>query len=129
MFSYLGLAGLGLAIVVASGVRWFQLIQKVAIPRNRLGFHLAFGGGALLGLWAAIAGTGLLTTIVGGLTAIVGSAMPLLRLQSAQKSAEPTLAVGDQVLAFSALDEQGAEFQGASLSGKPYLLKFFRGHW
>lgn len=120
---------IGLAIVVATGVRWFQLIQKVAIPRNRMGFHLAFGGGALLGLSGAITGTGWLTTIVGGIAAVVGTAMPLLRLQSGQKSLEPTLSVGEPILAFTALDEHGAEFDLASLSGKPYLLKFFRGHW
>ncbi len=123
------LSFLGLAIVVAAGVRWFQLIKKVAIPRNRMGFHLAFGGGAVLGVVGAITATGWLSTIVGGLAAMVGSAMPILRLLSGQKSAEPTLSVGDSVLAFTALDEHGVEFDLASLSGKPYLLKFFRGHW
>ena len=123
------LSFVGLAIVVATGFRWFQLIQKVAIPRNRVGFHLAFAGGALLGLIGAITGTGWLSTIVGGVAAVAGSAMPLLRLQSSQKSAEPTLSVGEQILAFTALDENGVDFDLASLSGKPYLLKFFRGHW
>lgn len=123
------LSFVGLAIVVATGLRWFQLIQKVAIPRNRVRFHLAFGGGAVLGLVGAITGTGWLSTLVGGFAAVAGSVMPLLRLQSSQKSAEPTLSVGDPILAFTALDEHGADFDLASLKGKPYLLKFFRGHW
>ena len=123
------LSFVGLVIVVATGVRWFQLIQNVAIPRNRVGFHLAFAGGAVLGLVGAITGTSWLSTIVGGLAAVAGSMMPLLRLQSGQKSAEPTLSVGEPILAFTALDENGVAFDLASLKGKPYLLKFFRGHW
>lgn len=123
------LSFLGLAIVIATGVRWFQLIQKVAIPRNRMNFHLSFGAGALLGLVGAISGSGFLTTLVGGLAAFVGTVFPLLRLQSSQKAAAPTLSVGDPILAFTAPDEHGADFDLASLKGKPYLLKFFRGHW
>lgn len=123
------LSWIGLAVVLATGFRWFQLIQKVAIPRSRIGFHFAFGGGALLGLLGAISGTGWLNTIVGGIAAVAGSAMPLLRLQSSQKSEAPTLSVGEEVLAFTALDEHGVDFDLTSLRGKPYLLKFFRGHW
>jgi len=37
--------------------------------------------------------------------------------------------VGGPILDFSAPDENGEPFALASLRGRPYLLKFFRGHW
>ena len=122
-----GLIGLG--IVIASGVVWFRRINAVAIPRNRLPFQVAFAVGALLGVFAIVQGEGLLGMISGGIAAFSGTMFLLLRLQSSQKPNEPVVSVGDPILAFSALDENGAEFDLSTLQGKPYLLKFFRGHW
>jgi peroxiredoxin len=33
------------------------------------------------------------------------------------------------VVSFSAPDADGREFDLSSLAGRPFLLKFFRGHW
>ena len=54
---------------------------------------------------------------------------PALRLQSRQQPNRPAVAVGEPMLLFSAPDENGVDFDLSSLNGKPYLLKFFRGHW
>jgi hypothetical protein len=118
----------GLAIVVATLARWFQLIQKVAIPRNRTPYMVAYLAGGSIGLVGAFQG-GLVGGIAGGIAAFLGFLFPALRLQSGQQPNEPSVALGDPMLAFSAPDETGADFDLSSLTGKPYLLKFFRGHW
>lgn len=41
----------------------------------------------------------------------------------------PAVQVGDAFLDFTAQDHTGADFTLSSLTGKPILLKIFRGHW
>ena len=38
-------------------------------------------------------------------------------------------AVGAPILDFEAPDAEGEPFDLATLRGRPFLLKFFRGHW
>jgi hypothetical protein len=122
----LGLLGVG--IVAMTTFFWFRLVQNVAVPRNRMLYQVGFVGGGLIGLTAVFQG-GILSMIAGGAAAIVGLMFGGLRLQSAQKPNEPAVGIGDQMLAVSAPDENGVDFDLSSLRGKPYLLKFFRGHW
>ncbi len=122
----LGLAGL--AIVATTMFLWFRLSQNVAVPRNRVAYFVGFLGGGLLGLAAVFQG-GFLSMISGGLAAAAGFTFSALRLQSAQNPNQPAVAVGDPMLLASAPDENGADFELSTLRGKPYLLKFFRGHW
>jgi len=119
---------IALLIVGTTGFLWFRLIQSVTVPRNRLPYQAGFVGGGLIGLLAVFQG-GLLSMVSGALAALAGLIFGALRLQSAQKPNEPAVGVGDQMLAASAPDENGVDFDLSSLNGKPYLLKFFRGHW
>jgi len=119
---------IGLAIVVTTGVLWFKRIQSVSIPRDRTRFFAGFLGGATIGLIGAFQG-GWLSTLTGGLAALIGFTFSALRLQSAQKPNRPTVGLGDKMLAFSAPDAEGADFDLTTIAGRPYLLKFFRGHW
>jgi cytochrome oxidase Cu insertion factor (SCO1/SenC/PrrC family) len=52
-----------------------------------------------------------------------------LAAQSAQPPLTPAVAVGGPILEFTLPDHEGNPFDLASLRGKPFLLKFFRGHW
>ncbi len=122
----LGLFALG--IVAATGFLWFQMIQDVAVPRRRWPYQMGFVGGGLIGLFAAFQG-GILSMIAGGVAAFAGLVFGALRLQSRQQPNEPAVGVGEPMLAASAPDENGVDFDLSSLHGKPYLLKFFRGHW
>jgi hypothetical protein len=88
----------------------------------------SFAGGGLIGLAGALGG-GWLSIVSGGLAALLGLGFASLRLLSGQAPNRPTVGVGEPMLAFSAPDADGAVFDSASLSGRPYLLKFFRGHW
>jgi len=125
--SWLGL--LGLIIVLATGVRWFQLIKQVAIPRNRAPYFAVFLLGAGLGLVTVFSDAAWYAKAPGVLAALVGGLMPLLRTLSGQQERPAAVAVGDAMLRFTAPDAEGKEFDSASLAGRPYLLKFFRGHW
>ena len=69
------------------------------------------------------------TTALGSLALVGGALMPLLRLQSAQAAKMPSVAVDGPMIEFALPGEDGASFESKSLAGKPYLLKFFRGHW
>ncbi len=117
------------ALVVAGWAVWMRRISQVRIPRDRTAFFAVFGLGTALGIAALVAGAG----IVGGVTAalaILGGGLFLgLRLQSSQDAQEPAVAVGGAILDFAAPDDTGQTFELASVRGKPFLLKFFRGHW
>ena len=119
---------LALIVVAATAYTWFQLINNVSIPRDRRGFFASFLAGGSLGV-LAIAQGGILSTLFAIPAVFVGFVFPALRLQSKQQPNHPAVAVGDPMLTFVAPDENGNDFDLASLTGKPYLLKFFRGHW
>lgn len=119
---------IGLAIVITTGVIWWRRIQSVTVPRNRTPFFAGFLGGATIGLIGAFQG-GWVSMLTGGVAALVGFSFSALRLQSAQKPNAPTVGLGEKMLAFSAPDAEGVDFDLSTVSGRPYLLKFFRGHW
>lgn len=119
---------LALAIVGGTGWLWYRLIQDVAVPRNRTPYLAAFVAGGVLGV-AAIFQGGFVGILTGGVAALGGLGFSALRLVSGQAPNEPAVKVGEKMLSIVAPDETGAEFDLASLTGRPYLLKFFRGHW
>lgn len=123
------LAWLSFVIVIGAWADWFRRMQAVAVPHNRLAWHAAMGVGAALAIGAFVRGTGTGPGIAAGLALFMAVLFGILRLQSAQDRPEPALRVGEPMLAFSAPDETGARFDSASLAGRPYLLKVFRGHW
>ena len=120
---------LAFAIVGGTGLRWYSLMQRVAIPRDRTLLYGFFGVGAFFGLLALLNNAGFVTGVLAFLSLLVGSLIPLMRLVSDQAKNEPAFPVGSTIPFFSATDDQGRRFESSWLSGKPYLLKFFRGHW
>lgn len=123
------LAFAALAVVLATGALWMQRIRRVAVPKRRAGFLSAFGFGALLGVAALASHPGWLGGAVALVAVVTGAVMPLLRLGSRQLAARPTVRVGEAMRAFVAVDDEGRAFDSVVLAGRPYLLKFFRGHW
>lgn len=120
------LAYLALFLVLGATGRWMWLTYRVRMPETPTLFVATWGGGAVLGVVALLLGKG------GGpaITAVaLGSMLVFLASTSAQKLGTKPIAVGDLLMDFEALDENGEPFQFSSLFGKPILLKFFRGHW
>jgi hypothetical protein len=123
----LGIASLLLA--VGTAVRWFRRAFAVRIPDDRTAWLVTFGAAAVLGIASFAAGNGTLGGIAAGFGLGIGGSMLGLRAISRQDDKRPAVAVGGPILDFSAPDENGEPFELASLRGRPFLLKFFRGHW
>ena len=124
---WLGFASL--AIALANGAWFFGRMQRVALPQNRIAHEALWAAALALGALALASGAGWLGGAAAALGAAAGGLMLLLRLGSPQAKNVPAVAVGSRILDFTAPDENGALFSSASLAGKPFLLKFFRGHW
>lgn len=119
---------LALAIVGVTAWIWFQMIQAVKVPRNRAGYFALFALGGILGV-TAISQGGFFSTAFALPAVVIGFVFPALRMQSKQQPNRPAVAIGGDMLTFVAPDANGVDFDLGSLTGKPYLLKFFRGHW
>ena len=117
------------SIVVASNVQWFRLLQQVRIPKDRTRFLALNGSGALLGIVALILGAGAVGGSLAALGIVGGLTFLGLAAASGQASTTPAVAVGGEILNFTATAEQGSPFDLSALRGRPFLLKFFRGHW
>jgi peroxiredoxin len=123
----LGLASL--ALVAVAGASWWRRMQQVRLPRNAAAYVLACGAAVALGVAALAAGAGLAGGLAAGLAILLGGAFLVLLAASGQRRGTLRVAVGRPVPAFEALDDEGRPFAVASLRGRPFLLKFFRGHW
>jgi len=123
----LGFASLGLAL--ASSLSFLQRMRRVALTQNRRPFEAAWAAALGLGVLALASNPGWLGGAAGTIGAATSALMLLLRARSAQAAKTPSVRVGGRILDFSAPDEHGAQFSLASLAGRPFLLKFLRGHW
>lgn len=120
---------ISLLLTAACLVGWFRGMQSVTLEGKRglfiAGFGLAFG----LAVAALAQGVGL---VVGGLSvfSLLASGVFLgLSAISGQEQKEPAVAVGGPMLEFRAPSDDGTLFESSALRGRPFLLKFFRGHW
>ncbi len=117
------------AVVLATGIVWFRLVKAVRIPRARAPYIALMGVGVALGLAAVVQGPGIWGGLAAWFAILAGGMFVALRAQSGQAKTPPSVKLGGPILDFVAADDQGNPFQLASLSGRPFLLKFFRGHW
>ena len=104
-------------------------MNAVRVPRVRVAYHVAMGAAAALGLAAFAVGTAWPGGLGAGLGIFVGLLFLGLRLQSAQAPNRPAVDVGGKIIDFIAPDVDGKPLALSSLEGRPFLLKFFRGHW
>jgi peroxiredoxin len=123
------LATLALFVLLAFGRRWLLLMRQVRIPADMRPSVAANALAVLLGAAAFVAGVGLLAGLAAGLALVGGLAFLALYAASGQQTRPAAVAVGDRVLDFAATDDSGQPFDLAGLRGRPFLLKFFRGHW
>ena len=123
----LGFASLLLAVSMA--VLWFRRIFAVRIPENRTAWVAAFGAAAVLGIVSFAVGNGSFGGVAAGFGIGIGGFMAATRAISRQSEKQPAVAVGSPIIDFTAPDENGESFELAGMRGRPFLLKFFRGHW
>jgi len=123
------LALLALLVVVGSGVFWFRLASRLALPKDRRGFLALWLVGLALGIAALGQGAGGIGTAA-AIAAVVGAGFFLFTVSiSRQVVGAEAITVGAKLPEVTAPDENGEPFSLASLAGGPVLLKFFRGHW
>lgn len=116
-------------LVALPGARWLWLMQRVQIPADRT-FYIATSAAAVpVGIAAFVLGTTLAGGMAAGLAILGGSVFVALCSASAQANTKPAVSVGSSVVEFTAVDDNGQPFPLARLRGRPFLLKFFRGHW
>lgn len=116
-------------IVVGTFAEWFRRAFATRIPSERSGFILAMSVGALLGFSAIFMGGSEGAPSGSWFAFLGGSTYLLLNGFSAMDDKKIALEVGAPILMFSAPDENGETFNLADVIGRPFLIKFFRGHW
>lgn len=123
------LAVVGGVLEVALSAVWFWLMRRVRIPADRRPLMGAHAVAAALGVAAIVLGTGGLGTVLAASAVLGGALFFALQAVSGQARKVPAVAVGGPILDFTLPDDRGRSFDLATLRGKPFLLKFFRGHW
>jgi len=127
MGAWLGI--LALAVAFGVGALWYQRLKAVRTAEVR---GLVIGGmalGAVLAIWAFVEGPGLLSGLAAGGALVLSGVFLALQPLAGQSREAPAVGVGERILDFTAPDAEGAPFDLARLHGRPFLLKFFRGHW
>ncbi len=123
------MAMLGFCLFAANWSFYWGTIQAVAVPLRPRAFQLANVVAVVLASLALTNEPGALGAILAAIV-IPGGAMTLyLTMASAMPERVAAVDVGQRILDFEAVDADGNKFSSASLAGRPYLLKFFRGHW
>jgi hypothetical protein len=120
---------LALALLAQAGFVWARSIREVRTGERRPFVLLVVVLGMGLGVIGLASGPGAVGGIAAGVAVALGALFLLLQLLSQQSRRVPAVSVGGPILDFTAPDADGRPFRLASLHGRPYLLKFFRGHW
>ena len=123
------LAILAVVGLVLTGGFWFYRMNQVRTAEVRSLVIGLMGVVGLLAIASFASGPGLPGGIAAGFALLASGFFLALQLQAGQSTAPPAVQVGGPILDFQAVDDRGASFDTAGLRGKPYLLKFFRGHW
>lgn len=120
---------LALALLAQGGYVWMRSIREVRTGERRLFVLLVVVLAVGLGVIALASEPGVAGGIAAGLAVAAGALFLLIQALGRQSRAVPAVAVGGRMPDFTAPDAEGRPFRLASLHGRPYLLKFFRGHW
>jgi len=116
-------------LVVGTMAAWFHLMRQVRIPADRRAFLAANAVGVALGVTSLLLDADALGASAAGVGILGGLTFLGLAAQSPQPAFRPAVAVGEPIIDFTLPDHEGRPFDLASLRGRPFLLKFFRGHW
>ena len=120
---------LAFALVAATGAFWFRRLNQVRAGEVRTAVIGSMAVAAALAIAAFVAGPGLAGGIAAGFALALAGTFLALQPLSGQARTAPTVRVGGPILDFSAPTDGGEPFDLATLRGRPFLLKFFRGHW
>ena len=120
---------LAAALTLIAGISWFRNVNRVALPVNRIWYVLSFITGLLLGAFALYLGVSWIGAIPAAFSIIAGALFVFTVAIGRQTVGSEAIDVGSSLPAFTAADENAVIFDSNSLTGRPTLIKFFRGHW
>jgi len=120
---------LALAVFGAAAAFWYHRLKAVRTGEVRGLVMGIMTLAALMGAVAFLAGTSSFGGIAAGIALLGGGVFLALQPLSHQERHASAVRVGGPILDFTAPDAEGAPFDLATLHGRPFLLKFFRGHW
>jgi hypothetical protein len=120
---------IALAMAIGLVLFWFRQVNLVALPQDTTLFVVAFIAVVVAGIATFIVGTRWFGGIAAVGAIITGAFMTATVYISPQKVADNPLKVGDLIPQFVALNDDAERFNSRDLTGKPTLIKFFRGHW
>ena len=127
--SAFALATTSFAFMVAFVITWMVMIRRVQIGQSRSLLYGLVGVSSVLAFMCLVGDPGGVAIAMAVLSLSTCGLFVILGTLAGQSKQPPVVAVGKQIIEFSALDENGELFDLASLRGRPLLLKFFRGHW
>jgi hypothetical protein len=115
--------------VLSAWALYWPRIKAHRVPRQPIVYQAAMTAGAILAVLALGSSPGVVGALLAAI-ALVGAGFFLFSsMTSAMPRKAPAVAVGDRYLDFIAADADGGDFALSSLEGRPFLLKFYRGHW
>jgi hypothetical protein len=120
---------LALALFGQAAFVWMRSIGEVRTGERRPLVLAVVAAAVGLGAFAFARAPGLAGGIAAGIAFGFGLLFLVNQVVGQQSRSVPNVAVGGPILDFTAPDADGRPFQLSSLRGRPYLLKFFRGHW
>ena len=120
---------LALVLLAQAGFVWMRSIREVRTGERRPLVIAVMAAAVGIGALAFARGPGLAGGIAAGVAVGFGALFLVNQVVGQQSRRTPAVAVGQPILDFTAPDADGRPFQLSSLRGRPYLLKFFRGHW
>ena len=124
------IAVVAFCLVAAALIAWARKAMAVRVPRRFTRYQMMLGAGCVLAIVALVRGTGGGASTLAAAFALAAGCMYLFfSVTGRMDRKEPAVRVGGLVLDFSAVDGDGATLRLSSFSGRPFLLKCFRGAW
>ena len=118
-----------ITLLAMAGISWFRRMQAVRLTGIRPRVLTVMASAAVLGGGALMMGASGGAAVTAWISVGGGATFLLLNALSGQERKAPGVRVGGPVIDFSGTVDDGSSFELGSLRGKPFLLKFFRGHW
>lgn len=125
----LGLALLGLLLVVGGWTHYLTLIPQARVPKSPALHAVIMSAGLAAGLASLVFASSIVPWLLAPLTLASGGLFLWLLPQRHLPEGTLKVALGEPLPAFKAWDHTGNAFSSSSFAGKRVLLKFFRGHW
>jgi len=117
------------AVVAGAWISYWPRIKAHTVPRKPRVWQAAMIGGVGLALSAFVMGPGLGGGVAAAAAIIAAAFFLFSSFNSRMPAVVPKVKLGGRYADFSTSDLDAKPFRLSALEGKPFLLKFYRGHW